>query len=163
MQPRRIKPRPGQESVWDYPRPPRIEASSKPVKVTFAGVVVASSGRAARVLETASPPTYYIPPDDVVWEHLRSASGRSMCHWKGRASYYDIVVGDAISRKAAWSYPKPKTAFEAVEGFVAFYARRATCFVGNEAVTPQPGDFYGGWVTSDIVGPFKGEAATLGW
>lgn len=149
--------------MWDYPRPPRIEPSRRPVEVRFAGTLVASSSRALRVLETASPPTYYIPSEDIALEHLRPAGGHTWCEWKGRASYYDIVVGDEVSERAAWLYPKPKAAFEAIEGFVAFFGGRAECFVGGERVEPQPGRFYGGWITSEIVGPFKGESATLGW
>jgi uncharacterized protein (DUF427 family) len=164
MRTRRIEPGPGQESVWDYPRPPRIEPSRRPVRILFGGEVVAESSAALRVLETSSPPTIYIPTADVRMDLLRPSDNRSHCEWKGGASYYDLVVGDHVSHNAAWYYPDPKPEFGALRDHVAFYAGRVDeAHLGAELVTPQGGDFYGGWITSDIVGPFKGEPGTSGW
>ena len=164
MKARRIEPGPGQESVWDYPRPPRIEPCSRAVRILFAGEVVAESSVALRVLETSSPPTIYLPAGDVRMDLLTPSDKRSHCEWKGGASYYDLAVGDRMSRNAAWYYPEPKRNFQALLGHVAFYAGRVDeAYLGDERVTPQPGDFYGGWITSDIVGPFKGEPGTSGW
>ncbi|MFO0953354.1 MAG: DUF427 domain-containing protein [Isosphaeraceae bacterium] len=161
---RRVKPGPGQESVWDYPRPPRVEPSAKPVRVEFGSVVIAESSRAWRVLETSHPPVYYIPPEDVRAGCLIRQAGGSFCEWKGRADYFDVSAGGKTAKSAAWSYPEPTTAFEPIRGYVAFYASRVdACFVGDERVEPQPGDFYGGWITRDVVGPFKGGPGTLGW
>ena len=164
MKTRRSEPGPGQESVWDYPRPPRIEPSSRPVRILFAGEVVVESSAALRVLETSSPPTIYLPTGDVRMDLLTPSENRSHCEWKGGASYYDLTVGDRVSRNAAWYYPEPKRDFQTLLDHVAFYAGRVDeAYLGDERVTPQPGDFYGGWITSDIVGPFKGEAGTGGW
>jgi uncharacterized protein (DUF427 family) len=164
MRSKRIEPGPGQESVWDYPRPPSVEPSSKRVDVVFAEVVVARSERAVRVLETAGPPTIYVPPDDVATELLAPTRHATVCEWKGRAAYYDIVVGERRTERAAWSYPNPKRGYERIAGWLSFYpARVEACRLGGELVSPQPGDFYGGWVTSDIVGPFKGGRGTWSW
>ena len=164
MKTRRIEPGPRQESVWDYPRPPRIEASTRPVRILFAGEVVAESNAALRVLETSSPPTIYVPIGDIRMEFLIPSDNRSHCEWKGGASYYDLSVDERVSRNAAWYYPDPKPAFRALLDHVAFYAGRVDeAYLGDELVTPQGGDFYGGWITSDIVGPFKGEPGTTGW
>lgn len=155
---------PGQESVWDYPRPPRLERVTKRVTVAFAGVVVADTTNAVRVLETASPPTYYLPPADVRTDLLQPVAGRTMCEWKGLASYFDLRVDGTVSRRAAWLYADPVEAFAALRGYVAFYAGRVDrCTVGEATVEPQAGDFYGGWVTPEILGPFKGDPGTLGW
>jgi uncharacterized protein (DUF427 family) len=164
MKPERIEPGPGQESVWDYPRPPRVEASSRLVQVIFNGVVIAESRLARRVLETSHPPAYYIPPQDVRLESLEKARGSSFCEWKGSAIYYNIVVGDRRVERGAWSYPQPASGFESIRGYLAFYAGLMdACFVDGEKVRPQPGGFYGGWVTDDVLGPFKGEPGTMGW
>ena len=164
MKTRRVEPGPGQESVWDYPRPPRIEPSKRPVRIEFTGETIAESSHALRVLETSSPPTIYVPVADIVMEHLVPSERNSFCEWKGGASYYDLVVGDRRSRNAAWYYPQPKPGFEELLDHVAFYAGRVdAAYLGDEKVTPQGGDFYGGWITSDIVGPFKGEPGTSGW
>jgi len=161
---RRIAPGPGQESVWDYPRPPRLEDTDKHIQIVFGGVVVADTRRARRVLETSHPPVYYIPPDDVRMEHFTPAPGQSFCEWKGMASYLAITVGGKTAAHSAWFYPNPAPAFAALKNYVAVYpALMDSCTVNGEKITPQPGDFYGGWVTSDIVGPFKGEPGTLGW
>jgi uncharacterized protein (DUF427 family) len=163
---RRIEPRPGQESVGDYPRPPRVEESRKHVQVVFGGVVIAESRRAQRVLETSHPPVYYLPPEDVrLAEYFTlSPSRTTCCEWKGLAAYYTIRVGDCTAPDAAWTYPDPTTAFQAIRGYIAVYpGRMEACYVEGERVRAQPGDFYGGWITRDIVGPFKGAAGTMGW
>jgi uncharacterized protein (DUF427 family) len=160
----RIEPGPGQESVWDYPRPPRLEPTHRHLQITFAGQVIADTRRAFRVLETSHPPVYYIPPDDIRMEFLVPAPGSSFCEWKGNAAYYTVQVGERIAPKAAWFYPQPTPAFLPIRNFVAFYAGPMDrCTVDGETVVPQPGGFYGGWITSDVVGPFKGEAGTWGW
>ena len=162
--PQRIAPEPGQESVWDYPRPPRLVLDGRPVRVTFGGVVVAETARAYRVLETSHPPTYYIPPEDVVARHLERSSRASFCEWKGRARYHTLRVGDRVALDAAWSYPDPTPAFLPIRDYLAFYASRVDeCTVGDAVVRTQPGDFYGGWITPDVVGPFKGDPGTMGW
>jgi uncharacterized protein (DUF427 family) len=161
---RRIAPGPGQESVWDYPRPPRLEPTPRRLRVVFAGVVIAETTRGLRLLETSHPPTYYIPPEDIRTEHLRPAPGGSFCEFKGQASYYSVVVGERRADGAAWTYLSPTPGYTAMKGAVAFYASRMdACYVDDERVTPQPGDFYGGWITADVVGPFKGGPGTWGW
>ncbi len=153
---KKIKPAPGQESVWDYPRPPRLERTAKHIQVFFNGTAVADTRGAWRVLETSHPPVYYIPRRDITEGLLLPASGSSLCEWKGQASYYDVAVDGVVARAAAWSYRNPTKAFAPITDHVAFYAgRMSRCLVDGELVTPQPGDFYGGWITSDIVGPFK--------
>ena len=152
------------ESVWDYPRPPRVEASQKLVRVEFAGEVIAETTRACRVLETSHPPVYYIPLEDVRREFLRPSRRRTYCEFKGQASYYDLVVAGREVREAAWYYPEPSARYEVLRDHVAFYPGRVdAAWVGDEQVTPQEGDFYGGWVTSEVVGPFKGAPGTAGW
>lgn len=164
VQRERVEPGPGQESVWDYPRPPRLEQTAKQIQVVYNGVVIADSRRAWRVLETSHPPVYYIPPQDIRRDCLRPAAGRSFCEWKGQAGYYDVRVGDKTAANAAWYYPQPTPAFAAIKDHVAFYAGPMdACTVDGELVQPQPGQFYGGWITRDIVGPFKGEPGTWGW
>ncbi len=161
---KRIEPEPGQESVWDYPRPPRLENSSKHIQVVYNGVVIADTHRAKRVLETSHPPVYYIPPEDVKMEYLKPAKRGSWCEWKGQAAYYTIIVGDKQAANAAWTYPRPASGFDALKNYVAFYpALMEACIVDGETVDAQPGDFYGGWITKDIVGPFKGGPGTRGW
>jgi uncharacterized protein (DUF427 family) len=157
MNPDPIKPNVGQESVWDYPRPPRLEPCAKRIRVVCDGVTVADTTRAYRVLETSHPPSYYIPPSDVLMENLSTEVGESWCEWKGRGRYYSIAVGDRRTTRAAWYYPDPTGCFAAIKDYIAFYAGRVdACFVDDERVTPQPGGFYGRWITRDIVGPFKG-------
>jgi len=161
---KRIKPKAGQESVWDYPRPPRVEATSKHIKVIFNGEVIAETNNAKRVLETSHPPTYYIPPEDVRFDLLEPSSRSTVCEFKGAATYYSININGAESPNAAWAYATPRPGFESIRDHVTFYASRVdACFVGDEQVAAQEGDFYGGWITSDIVGPFKGGAGTWGW
>jgi uncharacterized protein (DUF427 family) len=152
------------ESVWDYPRPPRVEASRRLVCVEFAGEVIAETTRAWRVLETSHPPVYYIPPEDVRSEFLRPSRRRTYCEFKGQASYYDLVVGARQVRDAAWYYPEPTPRYESILDHVAFYPGRVdAAWVDGERVAAQPGDFYGGWITADIEGPFKGGPGSAGW
>jgi uncharacterized protein (DUF427 family) len=160
----RIKPGPGQESVWDYPRPPRVEKSPKHVKVVFNGVVIAETHRAMRVLETSHPPVYYIPADDIQMAYLTRTQRRTFCEFKGAASYWTLNVNGKTSTDAAWGYLNPASGFESIQGCLAFYPSRVdACYVDGEQVQPQEGDFYGGWITRDIVGPFKGGTGTWGW
>lgn len=160
----KIMPGPGQESVWDYPRPPRLEDSNKQIQIIFNDVVIAETDRAKRVLETSHPPSYYLPPEDIRIEYLIPTPRSSFCEWKGQAGYYTIVVGDRQAENAAWYYPNPTPAFASIQNYVSFYASRMqACYVNGELVQAQPGDFYGGWITSEIVGPFKGGAGTWGW
>jgi uncharacterized protein (DUF427 family) len=158
-----IEPGPGQESVWDYPRPPRLVADRRWVEVRVGEVVLAQSSQAIRVLETASPPTFYLPRADVRMELLRRATGHSYCEWKGLATYFDAIADGQIIERAAWSYEVPTPEFAAISGYLSFYPGRVACTVDSERVRPQPGAFYGGWVTDEIVGPYKGEAGTGGW
>jgi uncharacterized protein (DUF427 family) len=159
-----IQPGPGQESVWDYPRPPRLEAAGSVVGVVHAGVTVAESRRAVRVLETSQAPAFYLPPDDVDLSLLRPSTEASFCEWKGRASYWDLVVVEHESRCAAWSYPEPTAAFAAIADWFAFYPQRVdACYVDGELVQAMEGGFYGGWVTSKVAGPFKGGPGTATW
>jgi len=163
MQSHRMKPGPAQESVWDYPRPPRVEDSTKHIQVIFNQVLIAETRRAKRVLETSHPPVYYIPRDDVKIEYLEPSTRSTWCEWKGRAGYYHIIVGDKHAPNAAWFYSRPTPDFESIKDYVAFYPHLMDgCYVDGERVEPQPGGFYGGWITSDIVGPFKGEPGTRG-
>ena len=164
MRPQPMRPKPGQESVWDYPRPPRLEPTGRHIQVYFNGELIADTRRAKRVLETSHPPVYYIPPEDVRSEYLQPGEGRSWCEWKGEAGYYDVVVGERRATNAAWYYPRPTPAFRDLRDHVAFYpGPMDRCLVDGEVVRPQPGSFYGGWITDDVVGPFKGEAGTTGW
>jgi len=161
---RRIEPGEGQESVWDYPRPPILEPVSKHIKVVFNGVVLAETDRAIRYLETSHPPNYYIPPEDVNHDCL-SASGRTTtCEWKGTAHYLSVHCGDRVEKNAAWFYPEPHPEYSAIAGYIAFYPQQMDeCTVDGEVVRAQAGSFYGGWITSDLVGPFKGPNGTGGW
>jgi len=147
------------ESVWDYPRPPRVEPSGKRVRVVLGGMVIADTTRAHRVLETSHPPVYYVPLADVARGSLEPARGpATFCEWKGTASYYDVLGGDGRRvERGAWTYRDPAPGFETIRDAVAFYARLMDeCTLDGEVVEPQPGDFYGGWITGDLVGPFKG-------
>lgn len=164
MTTKRIEPGPGQESVWDYPRPPRLEAVEQPIRVVCGGQVIANSAHAMRVLETSHPPVYYIPPTDVELSMLSPAEGTSFCEWKGLARYFDVLVQDSRIKNAAWAYLTPSKTFATIRGYLAFYPQlMEACFVGDEQVQAQEGGFYGGWITSNIVGPFKGAPGTLGW
>ena len=162
--PRGSRRGPGQESVWDYPRPPRLESCSRTVTVEFAGETLVRSERAWRLLETAGPPTIYVPVADVQMQFLVPSEHGSFCEWKGAASYYDVVVGDKVSRDAAWFYASPNGSYAELKDHVSFYPGRVdAAYLGDERVRPQPGNFYGGWITDDIVGPFKGDPGSGGW
>ncbi|WP_460447300.1 DUF427 domain-containing protein [Angustibacter aerolatus] len=159
---------PGQESVWDYPRPPRVEPTSEHVLVVLGGRVVVDTRAALRVLETSHPPTYYLPFADADAEALRPAAGQSYCEWKGLASYLDVVGGSAsepvVAPAAAWTYPDPTPGYRELAGYLALYpGRMSSVTVDGEAVRPQAGGFYGGWVTDRVVGPFKGGPGSTGW
>jgi uncharacterized protein (DUF427 family) len=158
-----VVPGPGQESVWDYPRPPVLERDARLVEVRLGQVLIARTKRAIRVLETASPPTFYLPPEDVHPTVLVPAAGASMCEWKGTAGYWNVVVADQTISGAAWSYPEPFPEFVHIEKYLAFFPAKVECYLAGERVTPQPGEFYGGWVSSEIVGPFKGDPGSASW
>jgi uncharacterized protein (DUF427 family) len=161
---KRIEPKEGQESVWDYPRPPKLESTTKHLKIIFGGVTIAETNRSFRVLETSHPPVYYFPPEDVKLKLLQKVSGSSFCEWKGSASYYSIEINGKRSDNAAWFYANPNAAFAQIKNYIAFYpSKMDACFVNDELVQSQEGDFYGGWITSEIIGPFKGAAGTWGW
>ncbi|MEO1495744.1 MAG: DUF427 domain-containing protein [Planctomycetota bacterium] len=162
--PQPVAPQPGQESVWQYPRPPALEPCSRPIRVVCEGVTVADTRGAMRVLETSHPPTYYLPPDDVRIDLLERIGGGSFCEWKGAATYWTLRLPDRTIDRCAWSYAAPTTRFSGLQDYFAFYAPLMdACYVGDEQATPQPGGFYGGWVTSDLAGPFKGEPGTEHW
>jgi uncharacterized protein (DUF427 family) len=166
LPPQRIEPGPGQESVWDYPRPPRVEPVPEHLRVIVDGQLLADTTRGVRVLETAGAPVYYFPPADVRMERLQAGSRSSVCEWKGTARYFRYMApadGRTID-DIAWTYPDPTLGYEAIAGHLAFYAGRVDeAWVGDELATPQPGGFYGGWVTRRIVGPIKGEPGSSGW
>jgi uncharacterized protein (DUF427 family) len=153
----------GQESVWDYPRPPKLVADRRRVIVRFQAMPVAASNETYRVLETAGPPTFYIPPKDVRLELLQSFPGASICEWKGAAKYWAIKTSTPPREAVGWSYLTAQPPYEIIAGYFSFYPGRLECFVDNERVRPQPGFFYGGWVTDEIVGPWKGEPGTESW
>ena len=155
---------PGQESVWDYPRPPRVEPSTETVEVHLAGRLVARTTASHRVLETSHPPTYYLPRSAFADGVLRPVAGTSSCEWKGQASYFDVVVDGAVASRAAWTYPAPTRGFEVLRDHLAVMpAAVEACFVDGERVVAQQGGFYGGWVTSRVGGPFKGAPGSWGW
>jgi uncharacterized protein (DUF427 family) len=166
MRPAPIPPQSGQESVWDYPRPPRLEPVTKRIQIISGGETLCDTTRAFRVLETSHPPSYYLPQEDIRMELLAPSSGSSLCEWKGGARYFALK---ANSVEVAWYYPNPTQAFAAMKNHLAFYAGRVVlqdgdgCFVDGVRVTPQPGGFYGGWITPEIVGPFKGGEGSMGW
>lgn len=159
------EPGPNEESVWDYPRPPALVSDPRRVLVRLGEVVVVDTERALRLLETSHPPTFYLPPQDVNFDLVVASPGAgvSRCEWKGSARYWDVVVGGRRLARVGWSYPEPFADYAALRGHLAFYASELECFVGGERVRPQPGGFYGGWVTSELAGPFKGEPGTSGW
>jgi len=159
-----VPPGPGQESVWDYPRPPRVEPVSARVRVEFGGRVLAESSRTLRVCETSSPPVYYIPPSDVDLSSLVPSERTSFCEWKGVAHYWTVMTASRVARDAGWSYPEPDPGYEAIQNYLSFYPRRMdACYVGEYRVTAQPGFYYGGWVTPNLVGPFKGSPGSEAW
>jgi len=153
------------ESVWDYPRPPRLEPTPRRIRVVHGGMVIAETTRALRILETSHPPVYYIPPADIALKYMRVSDRRSsFCEFKGFASYWSIEVDGKLTPDAAWSYANPSRAYAALQDYLAFYASKVDeCSVDGELVVAQPGDFYGGWITSHVTGPFKGAPGTLGW
>jgi uncharacterized protein (DUF427 family) len=151
------------ESVWSYPRPPEIRPENRAVTVTAHGHRIAFSQRAIRVCETAGAPVVYIPAEDVESESLRPAAGRTLCEYKGLASYFDVAVGSLLIERAAWTYPQPTAAFAQLRDRISFYPALVECRLGDERVRPQPGRFYGGWVTAEIAGPLKGAPGSEGW
>lgn len=159
-----IKPKQGQESVWDYPRPPRVESSKQRIVLTFAGVVIIDTTDAFRVLETSHPPVYYLPMEEFMSGVLVPVAGTTFCEFKGEASYFDVKLGGVTAARAAWSYLTPAVGYEQLAGRIALYpSKMDSCRVDGEVVVPQEGDFYGSWITSNIVGPFKGGPGTWGW
>jgi len=164
MSRRRVEPGPGQESVWDYPRPPRLEPSERRVRIVLGGETILDTHRSARVLETSHPPVHYVPAEEFVAGALSPTRGGSLCEWKGRAAYFDVRGGGVVAEQAAWAYPEPTPAFAPIAGWVAVYpSRMDACHLDDERVEAQEGDFYGGWITSEILGPFKGGRGTWGW
>ncbi len=164
MKPRPETVAPGQESVWNYPRPAIAESTCRHVRIEHRGIVIAETRRPVRTLETSHPPSWYIPPDDVTQRVLRRSDRRSFCEWKGEAINWHVDLGDTVLRDVAWSYPNPTPAFAALRDHLAFYAAPFDrCTVDGEVVRPQPGGFYGGWITADLAGPFKGIPGSMGW
>jgi uncharacterized protein (DUF427 family) len=155
---------PGQQSVWSYPRPPRLEASERHLEILHRGEVIADSRATIRTLETSHPPSYYVPPADVALHCLTPIAKRSFCEWKGVAIYFDVRVGGETLKAVAWSYPDPTPAFQGLKDHIAFYpAPFEVCRIDGEQVRPQPGGFYGGWITADLAGPFKGGPGSDFW
>ena len=160
----RIDPGPGRESVWNYPRPPALEPCSKHIQIIINGQTLADTTCSFRVLETSHPPVYYLPPKDIAMDRLKKMRSGSFCEWKGYASYYTYLSEGIEITDLAWCYSRPNQSFEAIKDHLAFYPQKTECcYVDGEKVTPQEGNFYGGWITDDIVGPFKGGMGTLGW
>lgn len=158
------KPGPGQESVWDYPRPPRVEATGERIVIQFGGVRIVDTTDAVRVLETSHPPVYYLPREAFAPGTLEAAAGSSYCEFKGQARYLSVRSGASVAERSAWFYPNPTPGYEPLAGRVAVYPSAMDwCEVDGERVRAQAGDFYGGWITSRVVGPFKGEPGTSGW
>ena len=164
MKPTPIPPQPGQESVWDYPRPAVLEDTDQHLRVIFNDVIIAETTQGKRVLETSHPPTYYFPPEDIKLEYLTQTARKTFCEWKGWCTYYDIKLGERQVTHGAWRFFDPSSNFIAIKEYYGFYASLMdACYVNEELVTPQPGDYYGGWITKNIVGPFKGEPGTRWW
>jgi uncharacterized protein (DUF427 family) len=153
----------GQESVWDYPRPPAIREDQREVVLKVGDIEIGRSTHALRVLETASPPTFYLPLEDLDLQYFRPAAGHSLCEWKGQANYWDIVTRYTRLERAAWSYPEPLAGMERIKDMISVYPALVNCSVDGVAVLPQPGRFYGGWVTPEVIGPFKGEQGSENW
>lgn len=155
---------PGEESVWHYPRPPAVEQEDRRIRVMFSKHKLVDSTDALRVLETSSPPVYYMPPDDVQTQYLEPSDHTTLCEWKGKATYWSIRTGDRFVENAAWSYPEPWTGYGGIQNYIAFNASKVgACFVGPHKVKPQPGEYYGGWITPEVVGPFKGMPGSGEW
>lgn len=160
----RIVPGPGQESVWDYPRPPLVRACHDRIEVVLGGRVICTTDHSWQVLETSHPPTFYLPRESFMPGSVQDAPGTSVCEWKGQARYLSLIGGNRTADRAAWYYPDPRPGFEMLAGHLALYAGRVDrCTVAGVEVIPQAGSFYGGWITPNVVGPFKGEPGTLGW
>ncbi len=152
------------ESVWDYPRPPRVEVYQNLVEINHSGYNLAKSNRSCRVLETSHPPVFYIPQEDIMMELMQKTKRTSMCEFKGMAVYFDLVTDKEKIENVAWCYESPRKGFESIKDFLAFYPSKVeACYVDGERVTAQEGDFYGGWITSNLEGPFKGAPGTWGW
>lgn len=164
-----MRPRPdpvgrGQESVWSYPRPAIAEPAHAHIVIEHRGVIIADTRRAIRTLETSHPPSYYLPPEDIAMDLLRAAGGGSFCEWKGAARYWDVMVAGEVLPRVGWSYPAPTPGFVSLRDHIAFYAAPFDrCLVDGEVVVPQPGSFYGGWITANLAGPFKGVPGSMGW
>ncbi len=156
-----VEPGPGQESVWDYPRPPALEPCTRRIRVETDYEDIATSDTSYRLKETASPPSFYLPPDCINWDQLEPTDDVSMCEWKGIARYWSLKSKPGVP--VAWGYPNPGAGFEPIKDYVCFYPGRVACYVDDQRVRPQPGVFYGGWITADVVGPFKGEPGTQNW
>jgi uncharacterized protein (DUF427 family) len=157
-------PAKGEESVWDYPRPPALEKEHQSVRIFKNEIRIADSNKVYRVLETSHPPVYYISPEDIRMDLLKKTGRRSYCEWKGEAIYYDLHLNDQVIESVAWAYPNPTSRFAAIKDHLAFYAAKMDrCYLGDELIQPQPGGFYGGWISSKIKGPFKGAPGTYGW
>lgn len=164
MRPVPIPPSAGQESVWDYPRPPRVEPSARRVRILLGGVVIVDTTDAVRVLETSHPPAWYVPFAAVTGAELEREPRTTVCEFKGRAAYWTLAAGGVTATDAGWSYPEPAPGYEPLAGRLTVYPERVdACYVDGERVEPQPGGFYGGWITSDVAGPFKGPPGTWGW
>ena len=164
MTPRRDPVGPGQVSVWDFPRPAVAQPVGSHVVIKHHSIIVADTRRAVRTLETSHPPSYYIPKDDIATGVLRQAGGGSFCEWKGSATYWDVVVDGEVLSRVGWSYPAPTPNFDCLRDHIAFYAAPFdSCMVDGQIVLPQPGGFYGGWITADLAGPFKGGPGSMGW
>jgi uncharacterized protein (DUF427 family) len=151
-----------EESVWDYPRPPRVESDPRRIVVKHGDLILADTTRSVRVLETSHPPAFYLPVEDVAVEHLTRSRYRTFCEYKGAAHYWDVTAGEPVPN-AAWGYARPSAGYEALAGRLAFYPAPFACTVGGEPVLAQEGGFYGGWITPEITGPFKGDSGTAGW
>ncbi|WP_010186559.1 DUF427 domain-containing protein [Sphingomonas sp. PAMC 26605] len=164
MKPDPIPPRPGQESVWAFPRPAIAQPSAAHIVIAHRGIILADTRASVRTLETSHPPSYYIPRRDIRESALRPGRGSSFCEWKGDATYWDVVLDDTVLPAVGWSYPRPTSAFAALADHIAFYAAPFDrCSVDGETVVPQPGGFYGGWITSAVAGPFKGVPGSRFW
>jgi uncharacterized protein (DUF427 family) len=160
----RIEPTKGQISVWDFPQSPLVEDIDQQIRVYYKGLLIANTTQSKRVLEKAHPPCYYIPMADIQMHYLKINGEISFCQYKGKASYFNLEVGTEIITDLAWTYLKPTSKYTQLTGYVAFFAGKGCdCYVGEELASPQPSEFFGGWITADIVGPFKGEDGTWDW
>ncbi len=158
-----LAPSKGQESVWDYPRPPKIDPDRRHILVKYNDLIIVDTQKSVRILETASPPVFYISPSDVNFDYLIDTAGSSICEWKGKAQYWSLDESEVSIQNVGWSYPNSFKEFKSIKDYISFYPALLDCYVDGEKVKPQPGGFYGGWVTSELVGPFKGEPGTGWW